>query len=303
MAIAIFSFSNLELMGQSYSKKMAAKQERKLSLGAIVPAAKQVSMDRIDHTSWNGLLSKYVDAAGGVDYRGLKNSQPDSQALDAYLDHLATASLTKAAKRENQMAYWINAYNAVTVKGILQEYPTTSIRNHTSKIGGYNLWKHLLLNVGGKQASLDAIEHKVLRPMGDPRIHFAIVCASKGCPRLLNEAYVGENLNDQLNANAASFFSLPQNFQYDQRKRQFKMSSILEWFGSDFGKDQAAILKAIAPHLPTKTAQTAANANAVSISYLDYSWALNEQTPKSKMGRGVTKGRASGLSASGSGRK
>ena len=264
------------VVGQSQSQSTMRKQ-RQLTLGPVVNAANQVSMNSIDHSSWNTLLQKYVDTAGGVNYADLKASAADSAALDRYIALLSTASLQKAASREHQKAFWINAYNAVTIKGILQEYPTTSIRNHTSETGGYNLWKNLLLNVGGAQVSLDAMEHKALRPMGDARIHFAIVCASVGCPRLLNEAYVGDKLDAQLNANSQHFFSQAQNFQYDAGSRSFKLSAIMKWFGTDFGRDQAAQLKAISPYLPTQAAQAAASANAVSVSHLEYSWKLNEQ--------------------------
>lgn len=262
--------------GQSRSRQVV-QQQRQLTLGPVVPASNQVSIDQIDHTPWHDLLQKYVDTDGGVNYAALHASAADSAALDNYIASLSTASLTQAASQQNKMAYWINAYNAVTIKGIIQEFPTTSIRNHTSETGGYNLWKNLLLNVGGNQVSLDSMEHKILRPMGDPRIHFAIVCASKGCPRLLNEAYVGETLDAQLTTNTQHFFSIAQNFQYTPRSRSFKMSAIMEWFGTDFGQTQAAQLRAIAPYLPTEAAQAAANANNVNVSFLDYSWELNAQ--------------------------
>ncbi len=266
-----------DALGQSKSKRMAAIPQRQLSLGQVVPEVRQVSVDKIDHSAWHSLLQKYVDQSGGVNYAALKSSAEDSAALDAYIASLASASLTKPADKNDQKAFWINAYNAVTVKGILQEYPTKSIRNHTSETGGYNIWKNLLLNVGGSQISLDAIEHKALRPMGDPRIHFAIVCASKGCPRLLNEAYVGDRVDSQLEVNARHFFSLTQNFQHDLRGRSFKLSAIMQWFGTDFGPDQSAQLQAIASYLPTREAQAAATSGAVGVSFLDYSWDLNEQ--------------------------
>ena len=306
LTIAILSAAAMPSMAQS--QRTMGSQQRQLTLGPQVAEAQQVSMDRIDHRAWNGLLSRYVDDKGRVDYAGLKASQADSQALDAYIDQLASASVTQVAARENQMAYWINAYNAVTVKGILQEYPTSSIRNFTSEDGGYNIWKNLLLNVGGKQISLEAIENKVLRPMGDPRIHFAVVCASIGCPRLLNEAYVGETLNNQLNKNAVDFFSHPQNFQFDQANRVFKLSSILKWYGGDFGADQATQLRTIAPFLPTEAAKQAAAANAVSVSYLEYDWNINEQ-PRSNTRGGMSSGSqqksgsGSSMPAAGSGRR
>jgi len=286
LPFAMLLLVTAQLYGQSQSKQMAPKQQRQLTLGQVVGEASAVSMSKVDHSDWNRLLQAFVDESGAVNYAQWNDSQQGKQLLDKYINQLSTASLKKAATRVDQMAYWINAYNAVTIKGILQEYPTTSIRNHTSENGGYNIWKNLLLNVGGQQVSLDAIEHKALRPMGDPRIHFAIVCASKGCPRLLNKAFVGETLNEQLDENARYFFSVAQNFQHDPRTRSFKVSSILQWFGTDFGANQAAQLNAIAKFLPTKEAQAAATSNAVSVSYLDYSWELNEQPKVMKKAAG-----------------
>ena len=137
------------------------------------------------------------------------------------------------------LAFWINAYNATTIEGILQVYPTSSIRNHTAKVAGYNLWKDLPLLVGGKPHSLDAMEHQILRKMGEPRIHFAIVCASVGCPRLMNEAYTPDRIEEQLALNTRDFFSRSQNFQVDQ-SGVMHVSSILDWFGEDFGPTQQA---------------------------------------------------------------
>ena len=196
---------------------------QKVTVGRAVPANQQVSMDRIDHSTWNQLLQKYVNEQGEVNYKAWHASAADRQALDSYLNTLSTASTTTPAARESQFAFWINAYNAVTIKGILREYPTTSIRNHTAKLLGYNIWKDLLLTVGDTQISLNDMEHEVLRKMGDPRIHFAIVCASHSCPRLLNQAYTAQDLENQLLMQThKQFFANPENFQYDVNQRQFR---------------------------------------------------------------------------------
>ncbi len=249
----------------------------KVHVGREVPASQQVSIDRIDHRLWDWLLSRYVDDRGRVNYRAWKASREDTQLLRRYLDTLSTASISKPARKEAKLAFWINAYNAVTVQGILREYPTSSIRNHTAAIGGYNVWKDLLLGVGGQAVSLEQMEHQILRKMGEPRIHFAIVCASQSCPRLLNRAYTAENLDEQLTTNTRAFFADSKNFRYHAQSRRFHLSSILKWFGKDFGSGQAAQLKAISPYLPTKAAYQAAQNNTVNVSYLDYDWSLNEQ--------------------------
>ncbi len=249
----------------------------KVYVGSQVASSRQVSMDRIDHSAWDAILHKYVDNDGMVAYRALHASSADVRALDGYLQTLSTASPRTRASRDGQLAFWINAYNAVTVRGILREYPTASIRNHTAKVWGYNIWKDLQLYVGGQPYSLEQIEHEILRKMGEPRIHFAIVCASIGCPRLLNEAYVPSRVQQQLETNARDFFARSQNSRYDQRNRRFYFSSILSWFGEDFGSSQAAQLRKIAQWLPTEAARQAAMQNAVSVSFLDYNWNLNEQ--------------------------
>ena len=236
-----------------------------------------VSMDRIDHAGWNQLLQRYVDKNGLVNYKDWKASAADTKALDRYLSHLSTASPSIVAKREAKLAYWINAYNAVTVRGILREYPTSSIRNHTAKFYGYNIWHDLKLHVGSQTISLDDIEHKTLRKMNEPRIHFAIVCASIGCPRLLNEAYVADRIDEQLETNSVDFFSRRQNFRHDVSAGRLYLSSILSWFGSDFGSNKKAQLKAISKWLPNKAARAAAASGSVRVSYLDYDWKLNEQ--------------------------
>jgi hypothetical protein len=241
------------------------------------PASQRISMQDVDHRPWSELLAKYVDDRGMVDYQGWKASAADVRALDDYLTSLTAARETSATPRETKMAFWINAYNAVTAKGILREYPTTSIRNHTPRLYGYHIWKDLQLPVSGTSHSLEAIEHEVLRPLGEPRIHFAIVCASIGCPRLLNEAYTSESLEEQLSRNAADFFADGAKFQYDPQRREVRVSPILKWFAEDFGDDADAQLKRIAPYLPDEAVRQAAARGGLRISYLDYDWDLNDQ--------------------------
>ena len=215
-------------------------------------AAGRTSFEQVDHSHWDSLLKKYVDRDGYVDYHALHASAADGRTLDGYLTALSQANPPSQTSGDATLAFWINAYNAVTVHGILREYPTTSIRNHTAKVIGYNIWQDLQLFVGGRPYSLEAMEHQVLRKMGEPRIHFAIVCASIGCPRLLNQAYTATDVQRQLELNARDFFSRPQNFQYDERTGQFQLSEILSWFGEDFGPNQQAQLRTIAKWLPIR---------------------------------------------------
>lgn len=255
-----------------------------ITVGRNVPAAERVSVGEIDHGAWDTLLKKYVDERGYVDYAKWKSSAADQKSLDDYILQLSAAAIPATATQEEKLAFWINTYNAVTVKGILKEYPTTSIRNHTAKLYGYNIWKDLQILVGGKAYSLEGIEHEVLRKMGEPRIHFAIVCASVGCPRLLNEAYTAEKVDEQLTLNAQAFFADSTKFKADTRAGTIQVSPILDWFADDFGKDSAAQMATIAPYVPA-TAQSLAKSGRARVSYLNYDWGLNDRSKAAGSGR------------------
>ena len=248
----------------------------KVVIGQPVLHQNRVGIDQANHADWHRLLQSYVDAEGNVAYMAWKNSSRDINALDQYLNGFSYADRRQAASTPTRIAFWINAYNALTIKGILREYPTTSIRNHTAEQAGYNVWKDLLLTVGDERLSLEDIEHKILRKMGEPRIHFAIVCASHGCPRLLNEAYQRETLNVQLRKNATHFFSDHENLRFDSRTGTLEVSSILKWFGEDFGKNQNEQLAAIMPYVPLQVATAIRTGQIRQVSYAKYDWRLND---------------------------
>ncbi|MBC7350762.1 MAG: DUF547 domain-containing protein [Thermogutta sp.] len=241
------------------------------------PNTTRVPLDRIDHSAWDQLLRKYVDQHGMVNYAAWKRSPADVQMLEQYLETLGQADPALKTSKEARLAYWINAYNALTIYGILQVYPTTSIRNHTIAIFGFNIWEDLLLQVAGKKYSLNDIEHKILRKLGEPRIHFAIVCASVGCPRLRNEAYLPEKLEEQLADNTRDFFARDKNLQVDLAHRQVRVSAILKWFGEDFGPTPQRALATLAEYMPDEPTKRLISEGNFSVSYLDYDWSLNEQ--------------------------
>lgn len=243
----------------------------------------RISITDVDHSDWSRLLAQYVTSDGRVDYAAWKRSRDGISRLDAYLDHLSRVDGSQSASREDRLAFWINAYNALTIRGILREYPTTSIRNHVSHVG-YNIWKHYQLRVGDESYSLSAIEHEILRPLGEPRIHFAIVCASIGCPPLRNETYVPERLEEQLTDNARRFFSQQQNFRIDRQYNRVELSSIFNWFAGDFGETRREQLDAIAPWLPSEQARKFIRRPDVTVRYLDYDWDLNDRTEQRDAG-------------------
>lgn len=242
-------------------------------VGDASPAGGSVSMNKIEHAAWDGLLKKYVDQDGRVNYRAWHKNATDRQALKRYLSGLSRATAREPASKDAKLAFWINAYNAVTVEGILRVYPTTSIRNHTAKFFGYNIWDDLQLYVGGTAFSLNQIEHEILRKMDEPRIHFAIVCASKGCPRLVNEAFTAETLDAQLANNAKHFFAQDQNFRI--RGSSVTLSAILDWFSEDFGTNEDAVLRKITPWLASEDSVRLRGKKSWTVGYSDYDWTLN----------------------------
>ncbi|MDA0834450.1 MAG: DUF547 domain-containing protein [Planctomycetota bacterium] len=270
--IAVFSGIAVGIMVTTFCYAGSA-----VMVGVDVSVSKQVPVEEIHHEAWDRLLRKHVDKAGYVDYTQWKASAADQKLLDDYLNHLSAAKISRNSSRESQLAFWINAYNALTVKGILREYPTSSIRNHTAKVVGYNIWKDLQLLVAGKPYSLETIEHEILRKMNEPRIHFAIVCASIGCPRLLNEAYVAERLDEQLTMNTKNFFADRSKFSADTKSGVIHVSPILDWFADDFGKNSAEQLQTIAPYVPDSAQRLTASGKA-RVKYLDYDWSLNDQS-------------------------
>jgi len=161
----------------------------------------------IDYTIWANVLKNYVNDDGGVDYEGLKANRVELDRFIAIIEETDVASLTPAEEK----AFWINAYNAVTLKVVLDKYPVKSIR----KINFGLVWE-----VGRKVAqgkySLGHIEHKILRPMGDPRIHFAINCASIGCPKLPNKPFYPQTLDKQLDDETKRFLNDPEKVRLDR---------------------------------------------------------------------------------------
>ena len=148
--------------------------------------------------------------------------------LRAYLESFSGVDWTSGEEEpQHRMAALINAYNALALWGILQEYPTVSIQVHNREGACYRIFDDLEVCIGGEFLSLNSIEHGVLRPLGDFRIHFAIVCAARGCPKLRNEAYVAERLEDQLWTNGRDFFSSNKRWHVNRILKQAHVSPIL----------------------------------------------------------------------------
>jgi hypothetical protein len=232
-----------------------------------------VSAADFSHRVWDELLARYVDAHGNVDYRAWKDRPEDHRRLIAYIESASDVDLDPPAPRESRLALWINLYNALTVAGILREYPTSSILNHTHG-WLYRFWDDLELAVDGQYYSLTAIEHQILRPMKEPRIHMAIVCASRGCPRLRAQAYRVDRLEEQLDDNARYFFARNTSYQLSPDEKTAYLSPILQWFAEDFGPTDADRWEWVRQYLPTPRDRAVDPAR---IRYLRYDWSLNDR--------------------------
>ncbi len=247
----------------------------KVEVGRRCSESQRASLAEVKHADYDTLLTKYVDERGLVSYAAWKSNPGDLKALEGYLTRMGCVDLKKPAAREAKLAYFINVYNALTLHGILREYPTTSIRNHTAKFAGYNIWKDLVVWIDDRTYSLEDIEHKILRKLGEPRIHLAVVCASKGCPQLANRAYSAESLDAQLTANGKRFFARPENFQADAGSKTVSISQLFEWYGTDFAPTSAEQLRVLQPMLPVDVSGLA----GVKVRYLNYDWSLNDRAP------------------------
>ncbi len=213
---------------------------------------------KFTHDAWHKLLQKHVSSKGNVDYKGFKN---DAKALQVYLDELAANVPQKSWSKDAILAYWINAYNAFTVKLILNDYPVNSIKDIKDP------WGKKFFTLGTKKYSLEEIEHKILRKMNEPRIHFAINCASFSCPNLSNEAFTELNLDKQMETATIAFIN-------DKNKNaitpdKVEISKIFDWFSADF-KSNGSIIDFLNRYSTTKI-----KTNAV-ISYKEYNWSLND---------------------------
>lgn len=230
----------------------------------------------VDHTGWSRLLGLYArpnaDGVTRFDYAGLEAA--DRPALDGYIAALS-ATPVSGLNRGEQLAYWINFYNALTVQVILDHYPVDSILKINISPGFFSIgpWDKKLVTVEGEALSLNDMEHRILRPIWrDPRIHYGVNCASNGCPNLLTMAYTADNVDGLLTQNAVAYVNHPRGASL--RNGELTVSSIYDWFQEDFGDNETGVLA----HL-RQYAQPAFREQlrlVLEISDFDYDWSLNE---------------------------
>ncbi len=219
---------------------------------------------QLDHSNFDALLKKYVNNAGFVDYKGLATEQAK---LKSYLVYLGTNPPKSDWETGEQFAYYINLYNASTLDLIIDNDMPGSIQDIKGPFG--QVWIKKFIVVDGKEYSLADIEKGVLQKMGDPRIHFAINCASFSCPKLLNEAYTGKNVDKLMEQAANEFVNSDKNDLSDPNNP--KLSSIFSFYPKDFKAVEPTIIDYV-----NRYAKNKINTGAT-VSYKDYDWSLNKQ--------------------------
>jgi len=252
------------------------------------------------HSNYNSLLKKYVHN-GRVNYKGFLSSE---DRFNSYLDQIGSVSADdfKTWSRDQKLAFWINAYNAFTIKAVIDNYPIERNfgisaliypENSIRQING--VWDKLKFKAAGKKVTLNEIEHQILRKkFNEPRIHFTIVCASIGCPDLNNEAYKANIINTQLDTAAVNFVNNPQKgVKIDRDNKTIMLSAIFNWFGKDFipkygdtdlfrgrSEQERAVLNFISIYLESPNDKKFVEQNDFRIKYMDYDWSLNEMNSK-----------------------
>jgi len=233
----------------------------------------------IDHAPWQQFLQTRVragdDGINRVEYAKVSQQQVD--ALHNYISGLERIPI-RSYSRDEQLAYWINLYNALTVSVVLDHYPVASIRDIGISPGllSFGPWDKKLLRIEGQALSLNDIEHRILRPLWrDPRLHYALNCASLGCPNLQTTAFTATNTAALLDAAARAYVNHPRGVSITDGR--LRVSSIYSWFREDFGDSDAGVIKHLQRYASAELA--AALAGFDSIDDDDYDWTLNDTDP------------------------
>lgn len=232
--------------------------------------ADPIAPDRVSHQAWDRIVQAHV-RDGHVDYPAI---QADGR-LNGYLSELNRIDPTRLAKRQDQLAFWINAYNAFAVQGILDRYSPMTLWGRYRYFIGREYW------VGGTTVNLYDLEREVLiEQFHEPLIHFAIVCASTSCPKLQPWAYEPDRLDRQLVQVAKAFINDPMRNRFDRTQKVVSLSMIFHWFESDFVADAGSVLAYLARYVDDPELANELTQPGYRIEYLDYNWSLNGIAPK-----------------------
>ena len=287
----LVSLSFLPVIAKRLGLKMpgAAPAILALLLSPLAPSTHDSNLGGAgfaDHSAFTAVLAEVV-AQPLVDYQKLKDGR---SALDAYIASMAEASASQleATSVDARLAFWINAYNACMLKLVVDHYPIerdgglfSRIRNAVADRPANSVWqipdvfsaKHC--RIAGAERSQDEIEHEIIRPLGDPRIHFAVNCAARSCPPLWPDAYTGDELDTQLDRAVRNLVGDPENFRVERGTRTtVRLNRVLDWYGDDFGGIEG-LKTFLIPYVPSATAQDLLDART-DIEFFDYDWTLND---------------------------
>jgi hypothetical protein len=230
----------------------------------------------VDHSAWSKILKAYIVASpDGINRFAYGRVTPaDKQALKAYLAMLQGMKVT-ALRPDEQRAFWINLYNALTIDVVLDHYPVKTIRDIS--LGGgifaFGPWKKELVTVEGRKLSLDNIEHDILRKVWkDPRVHYAVNCASMSCPNLMGTAFTGAKLDEMLTQGARGYVNHKRGVNLSGGR--LRLSSIYDWYRKDFGSSDAEVIAHVSTYAEPALKQQLADIKT--INGYDYDWSLNE---------------------------
>jgi len=235
-----------------------------LSIGGPVKVASASGHDEFD-----AVLRAYVND-GVVDYASIEKEG----RFFRYIDFLGSANPDEFAASAERLAFWINAYNALAIKGVLEGGSPSSL---FGRIGYFKLSKHLL---AGRDLSLYDLEHDIIIPFEEPRVHFAIVCASQSCPKLRSEAYVASRLDEQLNESARAFINDVGRNRFEIGAKKAKVSKIFDWFEEDFVRQSGSVQRFLSNYLDDKEIAEQLSREAFRIEYQRYDWGLNGIPPR-----------------------
>ena len=216
------------------------------------------SVEKLNYDLWEVLLKKNVTSKGVVNYKAFKK---DSEKFNDFLRELSRTKITSAWTKQDKMAFWINVYNAFTVKLITNNYPIHSIKQIEDP------WKEKFFAIDGKLMNLHQVEHEILRGFGDPRIHFAINCASASCPRLIQVPYTASNLERLLERQTKEFINDP--FYNTITGYTVNVSKIFDWYKKDFKQDAGTVVNFINKYSNTNIK------DQVEKGYKAYDWSIN----------------------------
>ena len=228
-----------------------------------------------DHSKFDQILKTYVDPEGRVDYNGIAVD-------DAFHEYITSLENAKAdsLSSDGQLAFWINAYNAVTIDKVIKWKPKKSVRETfvPGVWSGTKFFTSRQHTVAGQRLSQDDIEHEILRKrFKDPRIHFAIICASSGCPLLPQSAYTAENVQLRLEDETQKYLHSKRGLQIDYVENTIMLSKLFDWFAGDFESKSGSVTNFIKPYLDEKA--MAFLDRMPKMSFISYDWALNAKEP------------------------